>query len=166
MTGRIVDGKVRVGDTIWLLTHNEFAYSVEKPFTVLGLEMFHKSLDEAMEGDNVGILIGETPGGVIKGGDALVGQYSTLTNARGRYYTTIDLDPNWNGQLSLNDGYTLNCGGWGIGVKLVAWDDYEVPRRAVIVAEYPHAFYVGQQMQMLKDGYRVGTCTIKELILD
>jgi elongation factor Tu len=51
-TGRVERGQVKVGDTIELVGLRE-----TRNTTITGLEMFQKSLDEAMAGDNVGILL-------------------------------------------------------------------------------------------------------------
>jgi len=51
-TGRVERGIVKVGETVELVGLRE-----TRSTTVTGLEMFQKSLDEAMAGDNVGILL-------------------------------------------------------------------------------------------------------------
>lgn len=51
-TGRVERGTVKVGETVELVGLKQ-----TKSTTVTGLEMFQKSLDEAMAGDNVGILL-------------------------------------------------------------------------------------------------------------
>jgi elongation factor Tu len=51
-TGRVERGQVKVGDTIEIIGLRE-----TRTTTITGLEMFQKSLDEAMAGDNVGILL-------------------------------------------------------------------------------------------------------------
>ena len=51
-TGRVERGIVKVGDTIEIVGLRE-----TRNTTITGLEMFQKSLDEAMAGDNVGILL-------------------------------------------------------------------------------------------------------------
>lgn len=51
-TGRIERGKVKVGESIELVGIRE-----TRSTTVTGLEMFQKSLDEGMAGDNVGVLL-------------------------------------------------------------------------------------------------------------
>jgi len=51
-TGRIERGQVNVGDTVELVGLKE-----TKSTTVTGIEMFQKTLDRGMAGDNVGILI-------------------------------------------------------------------------------------------------------------
>lgn len=51
-TGRIERGLVKVGDTVEIVGLKE-----TRSTTITGLEMFQKSLEEAMAGDNVGILV-------------------------------------------------------------------------------------------------------------
>nr|QCI04376.1 Translation elongation factor Tu [Antithamnion hubbsii] len=51
-TGRIERGIVKVGDTIEIIGIEE-----TKTTTITGLEMFQKTLDEGMAGDNIGILL-------------------------------------------------------------------------------------------------------------
>ena len=51
-TGRIERGKVKVGETVELVGIRETSST-----TVTGVEMFQKTLDEGMAGDNVGVLL-------------------------------------------------------------------------------------------------------------
>jgi elongation factor Tu len=51
-TGRIERGKVKVGDTVELVGIKD-----TRNTTVTGIEMFKKSLDEGMAGDNAGVLL-------------------------------------------------------------------------------------------------------------
>ncbi|MFB2839473.1 elongation factor Tu [Floridanema evergladense] len=51
-TGRIERGKVKVGDTVELVGLRD-----TRNTTVTGIEMFKKSLDEGMAGDNAGLLL-------------------------------------------------------------------------------------------------------------
>jgi len=51
-TGRVERGVVKVGDSVELV-----GLKVTKTTTVTGLEMFQKTLDESVAGDNVGILL-------------------------------------------------------------------------------------------------------------
>ncbi|MDJ0716347.1 MAG: elongation factor Tu [Prochloraceae cyanobacterium] len=51
-TGRIERGKVRVGDTVELV-----GLADTRSTTVTGVEMFQKTLDEGLAGDNVGVLL-------------------------------------------------------------------------------------------------------------
>ena len=52
VTGRIERGKATVGDTIEIVGLRE-----TRNTTITGLEMFQKSLEEALAGDNVGVLV-------------------------------------------------------------------------------------------------------------
>ncbi|MCS7325596.1 MAG: elongation factor Tu [Anaerolineae bacterium] len=52
VTGRIERGTVKVGDTVEIVGLRE-----TRSTTVTGLEMFHKTLDVAEAGDNVGVLL-------------------------------------------------------------------------------------------------------------
>jgi elongation factor Tu len=51
-TGRIERGKVKVGETIEIVGIKD-----TRSTTVTGVEMFQKTLDEGMAGDNVGVLL-------------------------------------------------------------------------------------------------------------
>ena len=51
-TGRIERGIISVGDTIELI-----GYNLTKTLTITGLEMFQKTLEKGMAGDNIGILL-------------------------------------------------------------------------------------------------------------
>lgn len=51
-TGRVERGKIRVGENVELV-----GLKNTRVTTVTGLEMFQKSLDEAIAGDNVGVLL-------------------------------------------------------------------------------------------------------------
>ncbi len=52
VTGRIERGRVKVGDAVEIVGLRETQSSV-----VTGVEMFHKTLDEGIAGDNVGLLL-------------------------------------------------------------------------------------------------------------
>lgn len=51
-TGRVERGKIRVGESVELV-----GLKNTRVTTVTGLEMFQKSLEEAIAGDNVGVLL-------------------------------------------------------------------------------------------------------------
>jgi elongation factor Tu len=51
-TGRSDRGRVKVGDAVEII-----GFGTKKPTTVTGVEMFQKTLDEGVAGDNVGILL-------------------------------------------------------------------------------------------------------------
>nr|UIB38841.1 translation elongation factor Tu [Trentepohlia sp. YN1242] len=51
-TGRVERGKIKIGDSIEIV-----GFKDTKSTTVTGLEMFQKSLEETLAGDNVGVLL-------------------------------------------------------------------------------------------------------------
>uniref|UniRef100_UPI0030032C50 translation elongation factor EF-Tu n=1 Tax=Prototheca fontanea TaxID=2836215 RepID=UPI0030032C50 len=51
-TGRIERGTIKMGDTVEII-----GFGANKTTTVTGIEMFQKTLDEGIAGDNVGILL-------------------------------------------------------------------------------------------------------------
>lgn len=51
-TGRVERGTIKVGETVELVGLKD-----TRSTTITGLEMFQKSLDEALAGDNVGVLL-------------------------------------------------------------------------------------------------------------
>lgn len=51
-TGRILKGKVVVGEEVMIA-------NTGKTVTITGIEMFRKMLNEAIEGDNVGLLLSD-----------------------------------------------------------------------------------------------------------
>jgi elongation factor Tu len=65
-TGRIERGKIKVGETVELVGLKE-----TRTTTVTGLEMFQKSLEEALAGDNIGILLRGIQKGDIERGMVL-----------------------------------------------------------------------------------------------
>ena len=53
VTGKITQGKIKIGSTVDLVGYN----STKKVVTITGIEMFQKTLSEGYAGDNVGILL-------------------------------------------------------------------------------------------------------------
>jgi elongation factor Tu len=53
VTGRVDRGKIKVGETVEIVGLRDKS----TPSVVTGVEMFHKSLDEGMAGDNCGLLL-------------------------------------------------------------------------------------------------------------
>jgi len=83
-TGRIERGSVKVGDTVEIVGMTE-----EKKQTVAtGLEMFRKSLDEALAGDNVGCLLRGVERSEIERGQVLAkpGSIHPHTKFKGEVY--------------------------------------------------------------------------------
>ena len=105
VTGRVVNGRVKVGDKIKIMTTDSYGSSKYTYYTqVESIEMFHRTMDEAVKGDNVGILLGSNvTASQIKPGAALVHQGSNLDFCN---YLTIIGTLNLNG--SAGSGIELN----------------------------------------------------------
>ena len=73
ITGRVVNGRVDVGDKLRFMTWDpETSAYQEYEVTVEGIEMFHKTLDYAEKGDNIGLLLSGITTDQIQRGSALV----------------------------------------------------------------------------------------------
>ncbi len=82
-TGRIERGKVKVGDTVELI-----GIRATRNTTVTGIEMFKKSLDEGMAGDNAGVLLRGIQKGDIERGMVIAkpGSITPHTQFEGEVY--------------------------------------------------------------------------------
>jgi elongation factor Tu len=83
-TGRVERGKVKVQDTV------EIVGMMEKPRAVVvtGVEMFRKLLDEAMAGDNIGVLLRGVQRDEVERGQVLAkpGSITPHTHFKGQVY--------------------------------------------------------------------------------
>lgn len=66
VTGKVEKGKVKVGSELEVITTKKVM-----PTSCMGIEMYHKILDFAQVGDNVGILLKNVPNKLVKRGDVL-----------------------------------------------------------------------------------------------
>src|SRR5574344_896315 len=83
-TGRVERGSVKVGDTVEIVGLSE----EKKQSVATGLEMFHKTLDEAMAGDNIGCLLRGIERDQIERGQVLAkpGSIHPHTKFKGQVY--------------------------------------------------------------------------------
>lgn len=65
VTGKVEKGRLKVGMELDVLSKKLYKTSC------LGIEMYHKILDEALAGDNIGVLLKNIPNKEIKRGDVL-----------------------------------------------------------------------------------------------
>jgi elongation factor Tu len=86
-TGRIERGKVKVGDTVELVGIRD-----TRNTTVTGIEMFKKSLDEGMAGDNAGVLLRGIQKADIERGMVIAkpGSITPHTQFEGEVYVLTD----------------------------------------------------------------------------
>jgi len=66
VTGKVRRGKVKIGDKLEII-----GFGAKKEAVVKGIEMFHKSLDEARPGDDVGINLRGVERGEVRKGQVL-----------------------------------------------------------------------------------------------
>lgn len=67
VTGKVERGVIRINDNLKVLTQRK-VFSTQ----CMGIEMYHKILDEGRAGDNLGILLKNVPNRDVKRGDVLV----------------------------------------------------------------------------------------------
>lgn len=82
VTGRIERGKVKVGDTVEIVGMTDEA---PRRTVVTGVEMFQKTLDEGIAGDNVGCLIRGVERNEVERGQVLCapGEHQAAQEVRG-----------------------------------------------------------------------------------
>ena len=171
ITGRIDSGKVKTGDKIRLIGAGSDGAKSDT-YTVESIEMFHKTMDEAEAGDNVGILLGNVDKDKIARGDAMVAEKSDL-KAVTKLIGTIELYTRYDGgrstpifdnykpqfYVSTNDvtgtvtglpGGTLEPGqkAWNVSVELIN----------------PTFVYTGQEIAIREGGRTVGSFTVKTVV--
>jgi elongation factor Tu len=83
-TGRVERGEIKVGDPVEIVGMSE----EKKQSVATGLEMFHKTLDEAMAGDNIGCLLRGIERDQIERGQVLAkpGTIHPHTKFKGQVY--------------------------------------------------------------------------------
>ena len=94
VTGRVTNGKVKTGDKVVVYSWDDSGNLLTIEAEVGGIEMFHKILDEAEKGDNVGLLLGDSSlKDQIQRGSAVVMAGSRLKPYTGNYVGTVYCDP-------------------------------------------------------------------------
>jgi len=73
VTGKVEKGLLKVNDEIEVITAKKSYKTV-----CMGIEMYHKILDQAQVGDNIGVLLKNIPNKDIKRGDVLVAKDSAI----------------------------------------------------------------------------------------
>ncbi len=74
VTGKIEAGALKVGDEVIIRGRGN-----EKRTTVTGIESFRKTLQQANQGDTVGILLRDVTKADVQSGDELLSPYSDFT---------------------------------------------------------------------------------------
>ncbi len=169
-TGRIANGKVRTGDKIRLIGSADGEVK-DETFTVEGIEMFNKLMDEAEAGDNVGILLGDIDKTLVARGDAMVGGKSDLipvTKLKG----TLNLYTRYDGgrHNPISDGYkpqvyvaTYDVTGTVTGLPGGTLDPGKTAYNVSIELINPTFVYLGQEVAIREGGRTVGTFIVREI---
>lgn len=169
ITGRIVNGNVKTGDTLKLY-HGDGSTST---VIVEGIEMFRKSLDEGKKGDNVGILLGglgvdkDTVLGTIEKGEALVKFNSNLIPSD---YIRGTFTLNEGAKLDDNTVVNVSFGASDASayISLCGEQDSFLPGESAKVTldfdyQYYNVWYVGQTFEIRKDGKILGKFTVENI---
>lgn len=174
LTGDIVNGTVRTGDTIRILsfeaeTNEEKIETVE----VKGLQVNKTNVDEANAGDTVGILTDSTDISLFRAGDTVVGADSNLQTTTGTLTGTLYLytkdeggrqEPifnNYKPQIQVGTAYYT---GTITGISAEE-DGMMIPgtlSAGVRISDlsHPTVVYIGQNLMLMDGGKTVGRFTV------
>jgi len=165
-TGRVERGVVKVGDTVEIVGLSE----EKKQSVATGLEMFHKTLDEAMAGDNIGCLLRGIERDQIERGQVLAkpgsihphtkfkGQVYVLTKEEGGRHT-----PFFNGyrpQFYFRTTDVTGVAHLPEGTEMVMPGDNVVMDIELIT---PIAIEVGLRFAIREGGHTVGAGVVTEI---
>jgi len=169
VTGRVLNGSIKVGDQVSLLSYEEAHRSpTTNHYTVLGIEMFKKSLDKAEKGDNVGIFLSADTSLNVLRGAALVQKGSKLKNTPGVYVGTVALNNTRKNPLTKGDTFQLSWTGSDVTAMMIDLNGGDLKpnttRNGVsVVLAHPTVWYVGQELPIRAGGQTWGTFTITEV---
>ena len=165
VTGRIANGEVKIGDAVKIYKVNGNVLTA----TVAGIEMFHKTLDKADKGDNVGLNLGglgndkDTAMSKLERGDIIAGYND-------KYIYTDYVE----GTFKLENG-SLDSGEAMYAYNVVdrAAVLYSETDEAFVKGEETHAalafsnstgiYYVGETISIRKEGLTLGTFTVEKI---
>lgn len=166
VTGRVVNGALHKGDAVKIYQKDGSTLTA----TVEGIEMFKKMLDEARQGDNVGILLGgvtkETLDTIQKG-YALGGYTDKYIVSDYIYGTFTPADESVAlGEYDLINVYFGGAADVNAYIDIEYDYDYETETVTSLLDfdyEYYGVWYVGQTLHIRKNGKEVGTFVVNEI---
>ncbi|MBE7005680.1 MAG: hypothetical protein E7424_00830 [Ruminococcaceae bacterium] len=170
ITGRIDNGKVKTGDKIRIIGSADGDVK-DETFTVEGIEMFHKIMDSAEAGDNVGILLGDVDKSLVARGDAMVGGKSDLVPVT-KLNGTLELLTRYDGgrHNPISDGYkpqvyvaTNDVTGTVTGLPNGTLDPGGKAYNVSIELAEPTFVHIGQEVAIREGGRTAGTFTVTEI---
>ncbi|MBQ3900643.1 MAG: S-layer homology domain-containing protein [Clostridia bacterium] len=171
VTGRVTNGKIKTGEQVAIYTWDSEGNVLELDGTVIGIEMFHKILDTAEKGDNVGIQI-DTDGSMkdkVQRGASVVKIGSRLKPVK--YVTgTVYSDPkSRHTTMSEDNIFQYYVGTTDYSASFVtlngAYNDERIfpdETRHGVVIEFikPVMAYQGQEIAIRGGGMTYGTFTV------
>ena len=166
VTGKVLNGSIRTGDKVTLISYDESTKApVRTTYTVEGIEMFRKMVDEARKGDNAGILLSTDTSIKTPKGSALVNQGSSLKSTPGRFVGTVKLNDQRRSPLYKGATFQVYWAGYDVTAMLVDLNGAELQpnttRECVsLTLLYPELFYIGQELTIREGGRTYGTFTI------
>lgn len=167
ITGKVLNGSIRTGDKVTLISNDETTGApVRATYTVEGIEMFHKLLDEAEKGDNVGILLSADTSVKTPRGSALVNEESNLKSTPGKFVGTLKRNGDYAKTiLTLGDTFQVYWTGYDVTAMLVDLNGSDLQpnttREGVsLTLLYPAVLYIGQELTIREGGRTYGTFTI------
>ena len=176
LTGRVANGSVRVGDTVLLRSYTSGSKeAVPYVVQVEGIEMFHKTLDEAFKGDNIGILLSGVTAKQVNRGDALVPAdgsikaLSKLSVVTGTVTVAEDLTSSF-GAVDSYQFYYGNANAGNVTGTVLALPDGPLAAGktgadvSIGALWLPVVWYAGQELKIRLGGRNYGTFTIDRII--
>ena len=170
ISGRIASGKVKTGDKIRLIGSVDGG-AKNDTYTVESIEMFHKLLDEAEAGDNVGILLGNVDKTKIARGDAMVAEKSDLIPVT-KLHGTLELTSRYDGgrHNPINDGYkpqfyvsTNDVTGTITGLPSGTLEPAQTAWNVNVELINPTFVYTGQEIAVREGGRTVGVFKVTSI---
>src|SRR5436309_1623700 len=166
VTGRIEQGKVRVGETVEIVGMTDETRAI----VVTGVEMFQKTLDEGIAGDNVGCLLRGVERNEVERGQVLaqpksikphtkfVGQVYVLTKEEGGRHKPFF--PGYRPQFYIRTTDVTGSIGLPEGVEMVMpGDNIEMTVELIV----PIALETGQRFAIREGGHTVGAGAITDI---
>ena len=167
VTGRVERGKVRIGDTVEIVGLRDESRST----VVTGVEMFRKTLDEGLAGDNIGCLLRGIEREEVERGQVLAkpGSITPHTTFRGEVYVLKKEEggrhtPFFSGYRPQFFIRTMDVTGEVIldeGVEMVMPGDYANLTVKLIT---PVALEIGSHFAIREGGHTVGAGVLTKII--
>ncbi|MBQ3404585.1 MAG: hypothetical protein IJG63_04095, partial [Oscillospiraceae bacterium] len=166
ITGRVINGSVKVGDSIILRSYDpETGAPTETDYTVLGIEMFKKAVDNAKKGDYAGIWISSDGNAKAEKGDAIVKKGSSLLTLAKSFTGTVVLSDARTTPVTKDNRFQYSYAGCLVTASFEDLNGLDIEpggsRGGVVLsAEHPVTWYVGQTLSIMAGGQNYGTFTI------